>query len=111
MLSDALANPPFNDSDWFRKDDDVRWQYGIPPRGNANFAWVQHFTHHLAPHGMAGFVLVRFWFCLKLKAARAIKSLDKATPDAFRKRRRETLAVESRELVSFGTLDLLHSHS
>ena len=53
----VLANPPFNDSDWFRKDDDVRWQYGVPPRGNANFAWVQHFIHHLAPHGTAGFVL------------------------------------------------------
>lgn len=53
----VLANPPFNDSDWFRKDDDVRWQYGVPPKGNANFAWVQHFVHHLAPQGMAGFVL------------------------------------------------------
>ena len=53
----VLANPPFNDSDWFRRDDDVRWQYGVPPKGNANFAWVQHFIHHLAPHGMAGFVL------------------------------------------------------
>ncbi|MGH7957374.1 MAG: N-6 DNA methylase, partial [Opitutaceae bacterium] len=53
----VLANPPFNDSDWFRKDDDVRWKFGVPPRGNANFAWVQHFIHHLAPHGMAGFVL------------------------------------------------------
>ena len=53
----VLANPPFNDSDWFRKDDDVRWQYGVPPKGNANFAWVQHFIHHLAPQGMAGFVL------------------------------------------------------
>lgn len=53
----VIANPPFNDSDWFRKDDDVRWQYGVPPRGNANFAWVQHFIHHLAPNGMAGFVL------------------------------------------------------
>jgi len=59
----VLANPPFNDSDWFRKDDDVRWQFGVPPRGNANFAWVQHFIHHLAPAapgssgGMAGFVL------------------------------------------------------
>jgi type I restriction-modification system DNA methylase subunit len=58
-----LANPPFNDSDWFRKDDDVRWQFGVPPKGNANFAWVQHFIHHLAPGGagtsggMAGFVL------------------------------------------------------
>ena len=53
----VLANPPFNDSDWFRKDDDVRWQYGVPPKGNANFAWVQHFIYHLAPQGMAGFVL------------------------------------------------------
>jgi type I restriction enzyme M protein len=53
----VLANPPFNDSDWFRKDDDVRWQYGVPPKGNANFAWVQHFIHHLSPQGMAGFVL------------------------------------------------------
>jgi type I restriction enzyme M protein len=53
----VLANPPFNDSDWFRKDDDIRWQFGVPPRGNANFAWVQHFIHHLGPHGMAGFVL------------------------------------------------------
>ena len=53
----VMANPPFNDSDWFRKDDDVRWRYGVPPRGNANFAWVQHFIHHLAPNGMAGFVL------------------------------------------------------
>ncbi len=53
----VLANPPFNDSDWFRKDDDVRWAYGVPPKGNANFAWVQHFIHHLAPQGMAGFVL------------------------------------------------------
>ncbi len=53
----VLANPPFNDSDWFRKDDDVRWRFGVPPKGNANFAWVQHFIHHLAPQGMAGFVL------------------------------------------------------
>jgi type I restriction enzyme M protein len=53
----VLANPPFNDSDWHRKDDDVRWQFGVPPKGNANFAWVQHFIHHLAPQGMAGFVL------------------------------------------------------
>ncbi len=52
-----IANPPFNDSDWHRVDDDVRWQYGVPPKGNANFAWVQHFIHHLAPDGFAGFVL------------------------------------------------------
>jgi type I restriction enzyme M protein len=53
----VLANPPFNDSDWHRSDADVRWKYGIPPKGNANFAWVQHFVHHLAPNGIAGFVL------------------------------------------------------
>nr|HPK00633.1 N-6 DNA methylase [Candidatus Hydrogenedentota bacterium] len=54
-----LANPPFNMSDWggSRLCDDVRWKYGIPPVGNANFAWVQHFIHHLAPRGIAGFVL------------------------------------------------------
>ena len=58
--SDAgCYNPPFNDSDWFRKDDDVRWQFGVPPKGNANFAWVQHFIHHLAPQGMAGLNAVR----------------------------------------------------
>ncbi|MHB8960364.1 MAG: class I SAM-dependent DNA methyltransferase [Candidatus Limnocylindrales bacterium] len=54
-----LANPPFNDSDW-RGDllrDDKRWVYGAPPASNANFAWVQHFLHHLAPDGIAGFVL------------------------------------------------------
>ncbi|HNV70117.1 MAG TPA: N-6 DNA methylase, partial [Candidatus Ozemobacteraceae bacterium] len=53
----VLANPPFNDSDWHRVDDDVRWQFGVPPKGNANYAWVQHFIHHLAPDGFAGFVL------------------------------------------------------
>jgi len=54
-----LANPPFNDSDWGgdRLREDVRWAYGVPPTGNANFAWVQHFIHHLAPTGIAGFVL------------------------------------------------------
>ena len=54
-----LANPPFNVSDWGgdRLRDDKRWQYGVPPAGNANFAWVQHFLHHLAPRGIAGFVL------------------------------------------------------
>jgi len=75
----VLANPPFNDSatalrgsaflqsgaipqvvsaakDNFRNDDDVRWQFGVPPKGNSNFAWVQHFIHHLAPQGMASFV-------------------------------------------------------
>jgi type I restriction enzyme M protein len=53
----VIANPPFNDSDWSRDDTDVRWKYGVPPSGNANYAWVQHFIHHLAPNGYAGFVL------------------------------------------------------
>ena len=54
-----LANPPFNVSDWGgeRLREDLRWQYGVPPRGNANVAWVQHIVHHLAPRGAAGFVL------------------------------------------------------
>ena len=54
-----LANPPFNVSDWGgeRLVEDKRWQYGVPPKGNANFAWVQHIVHHLAPTGSAGFVL------------------------------------------------------
>ena len=54
-----LANPPFNVSDWGgeRLTDDRRWRYGVPPKGNANFAWVQHMVHHLAPAGIAGFVL------------------------------------------------------
>src|SRR5580658_10309265 len=55
----VLANPPFNDSDWRGEllKDDKRWVYGMPPAGNANFAWVQHFIYHLAPTGLAGFVL------------------------------------------------------
>ena len=54
-----LANPPFNMSDWGGENlkDDVRWKYGVPPTVNANFAWVQHMIHHLAPAGIAGFVL------------------------------------------------------
>jgi type I restriction enzyme M protein len=54
-----LANPPFNISDWGgdRLREDVRWAYGTPPAGNANFAWVQHIVHHLAPSGVAGVVL------------------------------------------------------
>jgi len=54
-----IANPPFNDSDWKGEmlKEDSRWKYGVPPAGNANFAWVQHFIHHLNPTGVAGFVL------------------------------------------------------
>lgn len=54
-----LANPPFNISDWGgeRLREDPRWAYGVPPAGNANFAWLQHIVHHLAPSGVAGVVL------------------------------------------------------
>ena len=54
-----MANPPFNLSDWGadKLADDVRWQYGMPPAGNANFAWLQHMIHHLAPNGRIGMVL------------------------------------------------------
>lgn len=54
-----IANPPFNISDWGQEhlQDDIRWKYGIPPKGNANFAWIQHMIHHLSPRGTAGFVL------------------------------------------------------
>ena len=60
MADFVLANPPFNDSDWGGEKltySDGRWNYGVPPAGNANFAWVQHFIHHLAPDGYAGVVL------------------------------------------------------
>jgi type I restriction enzyme M protein len=54
-----IANPPFNDSDWSGDllREDARWKYGVPPAGNANFAWVQHFIYHLGSKGIAGFVL------------------------------------------------------
>jgi len=54
-----IANPPFNDSDWSGEllRDDPRWQYGVPPVGNANFAWMQHMIYHLAPNGILGLVL------------------------------------------------------
>ena len=57
----VIANPPFNDSDWsgdlLRKDG--RWKYGVPPSGNANYAWIQQFLYHLSPSGIAGFVLAK----------------------------------------------------
>jgi type I restriction enzyme M protein len=56
-----IANPPFNDSDWSGEllQKDSRWQYGVPPAGNANYAWIQHFLYHTAPNGQAGFVLAK----------------------------------------------------
>ena len=57
----VIANPPFNDSDWSGAllRGDARWQYGEPPAGSANYAWIQHFLYHLAPSGQAGFVLAK----------------------------------------------------
>ena len=54
-----MANPPFNLSDWGQASllEDVRWKFGIPPAGNANFAWIQHMIHHLSPNGKIGLVL------------------------------------------------------
>jgi type I restriction enzyme M protein len=56
-----IANPPFNDSDWGGElmQNDARWVYGVPPAGNANYAWIQHFLYHTAPNGQAGFVLAK----------------------------------------------------
>lgn len=53
----VLANPPFNDSEWLRGEKDVRWKFGVPPKSNANYAWMQHIIHHLAPNGLAGIIL------------------------------------------------------
>lgn len=55
----VMANPPFNQKEWASPAtlDDARWVYGTPPTGNANYAWIQHFLHHLAPSGRAGFVM------------------------------------------------------
>jgi type I restriction enzyme M protein len=57
----VIANPPFNDSDWSGEQlrNDGRWEYGVPPVGNANYAWIQHFIYHLASSGTAGFVLAK----------------------------------------------------
>jgi type I restriction enzyme M protein len=54
-----LSNPPFNESDWGGKGlrDDKRWKFGVPPEGSSNYAWIQHFVHHLAPTGVAAFVM------------------------------------------------------
>ena len=57
----VIANPPFNDSDWSGDllRNDGRWKFGVPPTGNANYAWIQHFVYHLSPGGIAGFVLAK----------------------------------------------------
>ena len=70
-----LTNPPFNVSDWGseRLKEDQRWQFGVPPKGNANFGWVQHIVHHLSPKGVAGFVLANGSLSSRQKAESAIR--------------------------------------
>jgi len=70
-----LANPPFNMSDWGgeRLTDDPRWKYGVPPVNNANYAWIQHFIYHLAPNGIAGFVMANGSLSTSTKAELAIR--------------------------------------
>lgn len=70
-----LANPPFNDSDWSGEllQTDSKWEYGAPPAGNANFAWVQHFLYHLAPKGIAAFVLSKGSLTSKVSNEDAIR--------------------------------------
>ena len=71
----VLANPPFNDSDWSGEllRNDGRWKFGIPPAGNANYAWIQHFIYHLAPTGKAGFVLAKGSLTTKQKSEYEIR--------------------------------------
>ncbi len=70
-----LANPPFNMSDWGgeRLRQDPRWRYGVPPANNANYAWIQHFIHHLAPNGIAGFVMANGSLSTSTNAELAIR--------------------------------------
>ena len=70
-----LANPPFNMSDWGgeRLREDVRWKYGVPPAGNANYAWIQHFIYHLSPDGIAGFIMANGSLSSATKAELSIR--------------------------------------
>ena len=71
----VLANPPFNISDWGGEllQNDKRWKWGVPPTGNANYAWVSHFLHHLAPKGMAGFVMANGSMSTSTTAEKAMR--------------------------------------
>jgi type I restriction enzyme M protein len=70
----VLANPPFNMSDWARREDDPRWRYGVPPAGNANFAWLQHIVWKLAERGNAGVVLANGSMASKNSGEGAIRA-------------------------------------
>ncbi len=70
----VLANPPFNVSDWARREDDPRWRYGVPPEGNANFAWLQHIVSKLGERGTAGVVLANGSMASKQSGEGAIRA-------------------------------------
>ena len=70
----VLANPPFNVSDWARRTDDPRWRYGVPPEGNANFAWIQHIISKLRERGTAGIVLANGSMSSKQSGEGAIRA-------------------------------------
>jgi type I restriction enzyme M protein len=69
----VLANPPFNDSDYALVTDDARWQYGVPPKNNANYAWIEHIISKLSPRGVAGFVLANGSMSTSTKAEAEIR--------------------------------------
>jgi type I restriction enzyme M protein len=66
----VIANPPFNDGDWSGEllRNDGRWQYGVPPENNANYAWIQHFLYHLSPKGKLGLVLANTALSIETEA-------------------------------------------
>ncbi|RKS77098.1 type I restriction enzyme M protein [Actinomadura pelletieri DSM 43383] len=70
----VLANPPFNVSDWYRDENDPRWRFGVPPAGNANFAWMQHIVAKLGPTGVAGVVMANGSMSSRQSAERAIRA-------------------------------------
>ena len=74
----VMANPPFNISEWWdgRLDGDPRWVYGTPPKSNANFAWVQHMLHHLAPHGSMALLLANGSMSSNTKGEGDIRRFD-----------------------------------
>jgi len=83
----VIANPPFNDKDWSGNQlrTDGRWQYGTPPEGNANYAWIQHFLYHLSQKGTAGFVLAKGSLSSKTSGEGEIrkKLIDKGLVDCI----------------------------
>ena len=89
----VMANPPFNLKKWGQEQlqDDLRWKYGIPPKGNANFAWMQHMIHHLSPKGKIGLVLANGSLSSTTSSEGKIRNCDK-------KQKGKTLFIDAREM-------------